>query len=98
MYFRRNVSTTIPYWPLWVNENIKQEILEFHPNPFAWWIGQLLKYLMRWQPDFYEQLENFKSTLDIKRPYIGYVAENQNQILSKILGFTLSIFIFSKYS
>jgi hypothetical protein len=73
MYFRRNQSLTIPYWPLWVNEEIKNEILKFHPNPFAWWIGQLLNYVMRWQPSFEQELDQFENALGLKRPYIGYV-------------------------
>ncbi len=76
MYFRRNQSLTIPYWPLWVNEEIKNEILKFHPNPFAWWIGQLLNYVMRWQPSFEQELDQFENALGLKRPYIGYVWGN----------------------
>ena len=48
-------------------------LTRLHGNPFAWWMGQILKYLTRPQPTLTELIEQKKKTLGFVHPIVGWV-------------------------
>ncbi|KII63755.1 Alpha-(1,6)-fucosyltransferase [Thelohanellus kitauei] len=45
------------YLPKVIPENIRQQIEEFHTDPFLWWIAQIITYVLRLRPNVIENLE-----------------------------------------
>ena len=55
------IYDTYSYLKTFLGKSMPQEIYEkamkFHSDPFAWWTGQLFSYMMRYNADF-EQIVN----------------------------------------
>ena len=39
-----------PYLPQSIPSDLAERLMRLHGHPFVWWIGQILKYLLRPQP------------------------------------------------
>jgi hypothetical protein len=61
------------YLPLGLPALYAKEIQEFHDNPFVWWAGQILSYLMRYQPEFEKTLNDNADRLGLRTPCVGLV-------------------------
>jgi glycoprotein 6-alpha-L-fucosyltransferase len=57
--------------PLAVPKDLSPRISEFHGNPFVWWSGQILTYLMRFQPEFEKEVQEFSKKISFKTPCVG---------------------------
>lgn len=62
-----------PQLPLAIPEDLAPRLLRLHGDPFVWWMGQLLKYLLRPQPHLQQDLEKTKEKMGLKNPVVGYV-------------------------
>lgn len=47
-----------------------------HGMPIVWWIGQMVKYLVRPQPSMEEDMVDIEKKLKFKSPIVGYVLGN----------------------
>lgn len=65
-----------PYLPLAIPQDLSPRLMKLHGDPIAWWIGQLLLYILKPQPDTARMLENSKNKLGFKR-----VRNAHNQII-----------------
>ncbi|KAF0989411.1 hypothetical protein HZS_6847 [Henneguya salminicola] len=59
---------TKPFLPTAVPLEIYENILNFHTSPFLWWIGQLTKYILRFQPKTTEYISRRQNLV---HPIVG---------------------------
>lgn len=65
--------TTKPrYLPMAVPKQYANEIQQFHPEPFVWWAGQLMSYMMRFSPEFVSIVDKTRTALQFTTPCVGY--------------------------
>lgn len=60
-----------PFLPLAIPADLAPRLMKLHGDPIAWWIGQLLKFIMKPQPETKEMLENGRQKLGFKKPIVG---------------------------
>jgi glycoprotein 6-alpha-L-fucosyltransferase len=59
------------FLPLAIPADLAPRLMRIHGDPIAWWIGQLLKFILKPQPETAAMLENGKNKLGFKRPIVG---------------------------
>lgn len=64
------------YLPLAVPADISERLARLHGAPIVWWIGQILKFLLKPQPDLAKEIQNMSHKLKFKNPIVGYVCCN----------------------
>ncbi|CAK8686074.1 unnamed protein product [Clavelina lepadiformis] len=69
-YWEFNMTT----FPSFVREGINQ----LHPLPMSWWVGQVMTYLMRLQPDVEEDIIR---KLELGKPYVGLHIRRSDKLL-----------------
>jgi len=62
-----------PYMPQAIPQDLAARLIRISDQPFAWWVGQFLKYLLRPQPALAVELEEMKERLAFQSPIVGYV-------------------------
>lgn len=61
------------YLPPAIPEDLAPRLIRLHSQPVVWWIGQMLRFLLRPQPGTEKFLNNAKESLKFKSPIVGYV-------------------------
>lgn len=59
------------FLPLTVPKVYSDKIDKFHGDPFVWWSGQVLNYLMRFNDDFEKVIAAKRVELKFERPCVG---------------------------
>ncbi|XP_074644328.1 alpha-(1,6)-fucosyltransferase-like [Tubulanus polymorphus] len=59
------------FMPLAVPADIAPRLKRLHGDPIVWWIGQIIKYLLRPQPHLAEEMKKVKQKLGFKNPIVG---------------------------
>lgn len=67
------LSQRPPYLPLAIPRDISERLIRLHGDPAAWWVGQFLKYMLKFQPKTQEMLDSMSESLGFQRPIVGYV-------------------------
>ena len=66
-----NISPRKDFMPMAIPKDIAERLIRLHGNPFVWFTGQLMKYLLRprtWLVEFFEK----KSTeIKFETPVVG---------------------------
>uniref|UniRef100_A0A1B0DPN3 Uncharacterized protein n=1 Tax=Phlebotomus papatasi TaxID=29031 RepID=A0A1B0DPN3_PHLPP len=57
--------------PLAIPADLAPRLAQIHGDPFVWWVGQFLKYLLRPQPSTQKMLETGIKNLGFKNPIVG---------------------------
>jgi hypothetical protein len=70
------------YLPLSIPNEYAETLKKIHGDPFTWWAGQILAYLMRFNKDFTKTVNSIRERLQFKTPCVGLVF---NKILLVIL-------------
>jgi glycoprotein 6-alpha-L-fucosyltransferase len=60
-----------PWLPLAIPADLAPRLTKLHGDPIAWWIGQLLKYILKPQPSTKAMLDRGREKLGFKRPIVG---------------------------
>nr|CAG4638342.1 EOG090X03KK [Cyclestheria hislopi] len=60
-----------PYLPLAIPRDISERLIRLHGDPPVWWIGQFMKYLLRYQPETQSMLDEAKQTMNFRKPVVG---------------------------
>jgi glycoprotein 6-alpha-L-fucosyltransferase len=60
------------YLPLAVPRPLLAELRQLHGDPFVWWSGQILSYLMRFNDEFGKQVNEYMNKLGFRTPCVGY--------------------------
>ncbi|KAK2580528.1 hypothetical protein KPH14_006259 [Odynerus spinipes] len=66
-----NVYPKPKFQPPSVPADIAERLKKLHGHPLVWWVGQVLKYLMRPQDSMQKVLDNAKDKLGFKKPIVG---------------------------
>ncbi|KAF7991358.1 hypothetical protein HCN44_002920 [Aphidius gifuensis] len=66
-----NVYPKPKYQPPSVPLDLVPRIKKLHGHPLVWWVGQVLKYLMRLQDNNIKKLNESKEKLGFKKPIVG---------------------------
>lgn len=68
-----NIQPRKDFMPMAVPEDIANRLIRLHGNPFVWFTGQLIKYMLRPQSWLLELLEKKSQAMDFKTPIVGFV-------------------------
>ena len=69
---RYNVANPRPdYMARAIPEDFADELIRLHGQPSIWWMGQLIKYIMRLQPIHQEALDNTRKREKFQHPIVG---------------------------
>ncbi|UYV70737.1 FUT8 [Cordylochernes scorpioides] len=67
-----NLRPRPPYLPLAVPADLRPRLERLHGDPSVWWIGQILKFLLRPQEDLKAFLLQSEVRLGFKHPIVGW--------------------------
>ncbi|XP_038075325.1 alpha-(1,6)-fucosyltransferase-like [Patiria miniata] len=59
------------FLPLAIPEDLSERLMRLHGHPTVWWMGQVLKYILRPQPRLAKDLEMAGQRLGFKHPIVG---------------------------
>jgi glycoprotein 6-alpha-L-fucosyltransferase len=59
------------FMPMAIPEDISERLVRLHGNPFVWFTGQLMKYLLRPQTWLIEYLEKKYQEIKFETPIVG---------------------------
>lgn len=59
------------FMPLGVPSRLASDLIKLHSNPFIWFLGQVIKYILRPSDNFKEKLELKKTELKFIHPIVG---------------------------
>lgn len=65
------LSPRPPFLPLAIPRDLSDRMIRLHGDPQVWWIGQFMKYLLRYQPDTQKMLDQAKEKMNFKMPVVG---------------------------
>lgn len=57
--------------PLAVPSDIASRLQRFHEAPADWWVGQFIAYMMRFQPEMQQNIDQVKEKLKFSHPIVG---------------------------
>lgn len=66
-----NVYPKPQYQPPGVPADLAPRLQKLHGHPIVWWVGQVLKYLMRPQDNIRKVLDDAEEKLGFKKPIVG---------------------------
>lgn len=69
--------------PTVVPKQILNRIENVHSTPYLWWIGQMIKYIMRMRPETLKKMRVFK----FNHPIVGYLYFLKEFILEEVIKF-----------
>lgn len=65
------LSPRPPYLPLAIPRDLSDRMIRLHGDPQVWWIGQFMKYLLRYQPETQAMLDEARENMNFRRPIVG---------------------------
>ncbi|KAJ3646334.1 hypothetical protein Zmor_023926 [Zophobas morio] len=66
-----SLSPRPPFLPLAIPEDLAPRLTRLHGDPIVWWVGQILKYLLRPQPKTAAAIQETMTRMGFKRPIVG---------------------------
>ncbi|KAJ8938216.1 hypothetical protein NQ314_011575 [Rhamnusium bicolor] len=66
-----SLSPRPPFLPLAVPEDLAPRLTRLHGDPIVWWVGQILKYLLRPQEKTANMIQETMTKMGFKRPIVG---------------------------
>lgn len=66
-----SLSPRPPFLPLAVPEDLAPRLIRLHGDPIVWWVGQILKYLLRPQEKTANRIQETMTRMGFKRPIVG---------------------------
>ncbi|XP_026478661.1 alpha-(1,6)-fucosyltransferase-like [Ctenocephalides felis] len=66
-----SISPRPPFLPLAVPEDLADRLARLHGDPIVWWIGQILKYLLRPTKNTEDMIKNGMDKLGYAKPIVG---------------------------
>lgn len=68
------------YLPLAIPEEIAPQLVKLHGAPIVWFIGQILKFLMKPSPDVEDFIAKHREKFDFKSPIVGVHVRRTDKI------------------
>lgn len=66
-----SLSPRPPFLPLAIPEDLAPRLVRLHGDPVVWWVGQILKYLLRPQEKTSNLVQDAMIRMGFKRPIVG---------------------------
>nr|CAG4641568.1 EOG090X03KK [Eurycercus lamellatus] len=74
------LSPRPPFLPLAIPRDLSERMIRLHGDPQVWWIGQFMKYLLRYQPETQTMLDQAKETMNFRKPIVGVHVRRTDKI------------------
>ncbi|CAF4383577.1 unnamed protein product, partial [Rotaria socialis] len=78
-----NIYPRKDFMPMAVPEDIAERLIRLHGNPFVWFTGQLMKYLLRPQPWLKEFMEKKYESIKFEVPIVGVHVRRTDKVGSE---------------
>jgi len=65
------ISPRTDFMPMAVPEDLAERLIRLHGNPFVWFTGQLMKYLLRPQDWLKEFFDKRSQNIKFETPIVG---------------------------
>ncbi|XP_030847029.1 alpha-(1,6)-fucosyltransferase-like [Strongylocentrotus purpuratus] len=69
------------FLPLAIPEDISERLERVHGNPAVWWIGQIMTYILRPQPQLQEFMDNETAALGFTHPIVGIQVRRTDKLI-----------------
>ncbi|XP_050677683.1 alpha-(1,6)-fucosyltransferase [Leptidea sinapis] len=69
--FIDSISKKPKFLPLAVPSDLAHRIVRFNGDPSSWWIGQILKYILKPRPAMQKSINDTIAKMNFKRPIVG---------------------------
>jgi glycoprotein 6-alpha-L-fucosyltransferase len=66
-----NIHPRKDFMPMAIPEDISERLIRLHGNPFVWFTGQLIEYLLRPQAWLTEFIEKKYEAIQFQTPIVG---------------------------
>lgn len=66
-----NIRPRPQFLPLAVPRDLSERIIRLHGDPALWWISQVIRYLVRPQPEILQYLQKVEQGMKFQRPVVG---------------------------
>ena len=57
--------------PMGIPRDLSERLFTLHGEPGVWWVGQFIKYLLRFEPKTRAMLDQVKESLNFQKPIVG---------------------------
>lgn len=75
------IKPTPEFTPLAIPADLAPQLSRLHPDPAAWWIGQFVQYVLRYQPATQEMIDRVMTDLQISSgPIVGVHVRRTDKI------------------
>ncbi|CAF3674670.1 unnamed protein product [Adineta steineri] len=78
-----NIHPKKDFMPMAIPEDLSERLIRLHGNPFVWFTGQLMKYLLRPQPWLTELLEKKYADIKFQTPIVGIHVRRTDKVGSE---------------
>ncbi|XP_030834720.1 alpha-(1,6)-fucosyltransferase-like [Strongylocentrotus purpuratus] len=69
------------FLPLAIPEDISERLERVHGNPAVWWIGQIMTYILRPQPQLQEFMDKETAALGFTHPIVGIHVRRTDKLI-----------------
>lgn len=69
-----------PQLPLSIPEDLAPQLKRLHGVPFTWWVGQIFKYLFRFNPETQKFIDDGIKRLGFRAPIVGVQIRRTDKI------------------
>eukprot|EP00057_Strongylocentrotus_purpuratus_P015348 XP_011669822.1 PREDICTED: alpha-(1,6)-fucosyltransferase-like [Strongylocentrotus purpuratus] len=73
-------NTKPDFLPLAIPEDISERLRRVHSKPLIWWIGQIITYILKPQPQTLEFIDNKTNALGFTHPIVGIQVRRTDKI------------------
>ena len=67
-------------FPRGIPRDLSERIIKLHGDPKAWWIGQVVKYIMRYQPKTQQMIDEAMKEIKFRNPIVGIHARRTDKL------------------
>ncbi|EDV29440.1 uncharacterized protein TRIADDRAFT_49632 [Trichoplax adhaerens] len=71
------------YLPLAIPKDMSETLLTYHGHPFVWFVGHMMRYLLRWQSTTQNFIDDKKKELKFDKPIVGIHVRRTDKINSE---------------
>ncbi|RWS16742.1 hypothetical protein B4U79_03486 [Dinothrombium tinctorium] len=83
-----------PFLPLAIPEQLSTKLQTLHGDPFVWFIGQIVRYIMRPSKEMQAYLEKSKTKLNFKTPIVGVHVRRTDKVGTEASFHSLSEYMY----
>ena len=82
-----------PFLPLTIPQQIAEKLHTVHGDPIAWFLGQIVRYVMRLSPQMKDFVKEAKFRLQYRKPIVGVHVRRTDKVGSEAAFHPLSEYL-----